>query len=357
MAASVLHEPVWPEHATKDLSDDHFDYEEGGIDPTLLAEAKERALLQLENFGVYEIVPKEQTKGKHILPSGWTPGVVKPREVNIRFVVEEMKWWEQRDDLFTQGSLGATVRVIDFYALQHGYACFIMDCTSAFYHADEPEEVYVRPPPEWIAKQIEADLPDDVMWRLRNQLPGRRAAGQRWVDHAADLLTDEGMTRCVECPCFFQSLNGVVIELHMDDFHGAGPLEACSKIIEQLKKHFRRKVSPLLEPEVRHQLLRRHRVMTLDRTFIDSERRRIDNVLHALGLDAANSVPTPSLAPGQNDGEPLTAEQPRLYRSCVGSLLCINHDRPDILRDIGLLSGRLSAPRDIDIKRFVRVAR
>ena len=57
MAASVLHEPVWPEHATKDLSDDHFDYEEGGIDPTLLAEAKERALLQLENFGVYEIVP------------------------------------------------------------------------------------------------------------------------------------------------------------------------------------------------------------------------------------------------------------------------------------------------------------
>ena len=31
--ASVLHEPEWPEHATKDLSDDHFDYEEGGIEP------------------------------------------------------------------------------------------------------------------------------------------------------------------------------------------------------------------------------------------------------------------------------------------------------------------------------------
>ncbi len=57
-----MHEPGWPEHATKDLSDDHFEYEEGGVDPTLLAEAKERALLQLEDFGVYEIVPKEQTK-------------------------------------------------------------------------------------------------------------------------------------------------------------------------------------------------------------------------------------------------------------------------------------------------------
>ena len=55
------------------------------------------------------------------------------------------------------------------------------------------------------------------------------------VDHAAALLTEElGMIRCVECPCFFQSLKGVVIELHMDDVHGAGPLEACSEIIEKL---------------------------------------------------------------------------------------------------------------------------
>ncbi len=50
-------------HATKDLSDDHFDYEEGGIDPALLAEATERVLQQLEDFGVYEIVPEEQTEG------------------------------------------------------------------------------------------------------------------------------------------------------------------------------------------------------------------------------------------------------------------------------------------------------
>ncbi len=143
----------------------------------------------------------------------------------------------------------------------------------------------------------------------------------------------------------------------MDDFYGAGPLEACCKIIEQLKKRPSLTVSPFLEPEVRHQHLRRHRVRTQDGTLIGSERRRIDNVFHALGLEAASSVPTPSLAPGQNDGDPLTAEQHRLYRSCVGNLLYISHDRPDILWDIGLLSGRLSAPHDIEMKRFVRVAR
>ncbi len=165
------------------------------------------------------------------------------------------------------------------------------------------------------------------------------------------------MTRRVECPCFFQSLSGVVIELHMDDVHGAGPLVACNKIIEQLKKRLRLKVSPPLEPEVRYQHLRRHRVRTQDGAFIGSERRHIDNVLHALGLEAANGAPTPSLASGQDDGDPLTQDQHRLYRSCVGSLLYISHDRPDILWDAGLLSGRMSAPHDIDKKRLVRVAR
>ena len=118
----------------------------------------------------------------------------------------------------------------------------------------------------------------------------------------------------------------------MDDFHGAGPLEACNEIIENLKKHLRLKVSPLLEPEVRYQHLRRHRVRKQDGTFIGSERRHIDNALHALGLEAANAVPTPSLASGQLGGNPLTQD-----RSCVGSLLYISHDRPDILWGIGFL--------------------
>ncbi len=71
-----------------------------------------------------------------------------------------------------------------------------------------------------------------------------------------------------------------------------------------------------------------------------------------MGLEAGKFVPTPSLTPGQDDGEPLTQEQHRLYRRCVGSLLYISHDRPDISWDIGLLSSRLSAPYDIDMKRL-----
>ena len=74
------------------------------------------------------------------------------------------------------------------------------------------------------------------MWRLRRQLPGRRTAGKRWIDHAAGILVDDlEMARCAECPCFFKSKSGVVIELHMDDFHVTGPAEACAEVIEQLR--------------------------------------------------------------------------------------------------------------------------
>ncbi len=147
---------------------------------------------------------------------------------------------------------------------------------------------------------------------MRKQLPGRRTAGQRWVDHATALLTEGlGKIRCVECPCFNQSLSGVVIELHMDDFHGPGPLEACSEVIAKLKQHLKLKASPLVGPEVRCQHLRRHRVRTHDSAFIGSERRHIDSVLHALGLEAGSAVPTASLPPGQSDGDPLTQEQHR----------------------------------------------
>jgi hypothetical protein len=159
---------------------------------------------------------KDQTNGKHNLPSRLTLGVIKPREVKIIFVDGEMKWWEQRAYLFTPGSLGATVGLIDFYALQHGYASFIMDCTITFYHADEPEEGL---------RQATARL-DRVRPPERRHVDTEEAAARPshgWPALGGPRRTDElGVMRCVECPCFFQSLIGVVIELHMDDFNGAG---------------------------------------------------------------------------------------------------------------------------------------
>ena len=56
---------------------------------------------------------------------------------------------------------------------------------------------------------------------------------EKWIDYSAAILVDDlEMALCAECPCFFKSKSGVVIELHMDDFHGTGPAEACAEVIE-----------------------------------------------------------------------------------------------------------------------------
>ena len=64
----------------------------------------------------------------------------------------------------------------------------------------------------------------DIWWKLQKQLPGRRQAGQRWVDHFTSALVDKlGFMRCVSAPQFFWNPDRqVVMEVHMDDVHGFG---------------------------------------------------------------------------------------------------------------------------------------
>ena len=196
-----------------------------------------------------EVVDFEDTRGKCVLLAGWTPAVERPDELKVRFVAKELKWWEQRDDLFTLGSLNATARLVDFCVLRRGQPTFIIYCSNAFYHAPEYEKVYVRPPLEWVQlRQAEGHFGRE-RWRLRRQLPGRRTAGKRWIDHASQILMEDvGMERCLECPCFVKSQRGVSLELHMDDFHGTGPAEACIEVIDRLREPFKLKVSPLMNP-------------------------------------------------------------------------------------------------------------
>ena len=62
-----------------------------------------------------------------------------------------------------------------------------------------------------------------VVWRLLKQLAGRRAAGARWGDHVRSIFGAVGV-RKFPAPALFYAKEGarIVIESHMDDFHGVG---------------------------------------------------------------------------------------------------------------------------------------
>ena len=93
---------------------------------------------------------------------------------------------------------------MDILSLKRRVPTFTLDCTDAFHQAPEPDDVVVEPPEEYLNGLRAAGKSTNIWWKLQKQLPGRRQAGQRWVDHFTSALVDKlGFTRCVSAPQFF----------------------------------------------------------------------------------------------------------------------------------------------------------
>ena len=162
--------------------------EAGELDRQAADEATENALDSLLAHGVVEDVTRGDAKGFKTLTTRWDKRWrMKDGEwkMKVRFVGREYKWAEHREDLFSPGATQSASHVIDFLALKMGLETFEADAVDACYQAPDHEEVVVEPAPEYLERLAKAGRDTDIVWRLRRQLPGRRAAGQSWVEHVA----------------------------------------------------------------------------------------------------------------------------------------------------------------------------
>ena len=182
----------------------------------------EKALDQLLEQGVVQDVPADSVEGVKHLTTRWEKSW-RMREgkwkYKVRFVGREYKWQAFREDLFAPGASHCTSRIIDYLALKKGYTTFAFDAIDAYFQAPETENIVVDPPLEYLKRLEEAGGDTNIKWKLLKQLPGRRPAGQRWVDHLAGILVNElGFTRSSRSPQFYWSQSRqVAMEVHMDD--------------------------------------------------------------------------------------------------------------------------------------------
>ena len=73
-----------------------------------------------------------------------------------------------------------------------------------FHQAPELGDVVVEPLEECLNRLRAAGMCTNIWWKLQKQLPGRRQAGQSWVDNFTSASVDKlGFTRCVSAPQFF----------------------------------------------------------------------------------------------------------------------------------------------------------
>ena len=140
----------------------------------------------LDEFEVYAIEPRGSEVEKKHVDTKWEIAM-RAGALKCRLVGREFKSLEDRDDLFAPGSTASTGRMVDIMAMKDDddpgdpLVTIIGDCISAYYQTPETEEFYADPPPEWLAARRANGQDTDVVWRLQKQLPGRRAAGKRWI--------------------------------------------------------------------------------------------------------------------------------------------------------------------------------
>ena len=217
-------------------------------------------------------------------------------KMKVRFVGRENKWAEHREDLFSPAPTYSGGRVIDFLALKLGWETFEIGAVGANHQAPEHEGVVERAP-EYLERLARAGKDTDIVWRLRRQLPGRRAAGQSRVEHMTGILVDKlGFERCKTAPHFYWSATPVVaLELHIEDIHGESTPSGHKQFIKDLSREMEFKGSDGCELGKPYEHLKRLRTPMKDETRIQPNNKYLNSTADQLGLTGAKTRPTPGM--------------------------------------------------------------
>ena len=139
--------------------------------------------------------------------------------------------------------------LIELYAVKRGYKTMTADVSVAFLHALQMGHVYIVPPNEFWSERYPRR---SAMWKLKKQLYGQRGAPKAWQSHLRKVLEDLGFVMNPANPTmFFHEEKKALIDVHVDDFHAAGPDEALLEVFAELSKVLMIKTSPLKMWETR----------------------------------------------------------------------------------------------------------
>ena len=226
----------------------------------------------------------------------------------------------------------------------------------------------VEPPDLWLADRRAEGYIEDVVWLMKKTIYGRRPAMQRWVDHLAAKLAEAGLERSAAHPSLFRSVSrGILLDAHADDFHGSAPDAATAEgFLAELGGLIVLETSVHARDGAEYEHLRRHRRHFLDHAVLRPHGRYVDEVLAALGLEAAKPAATPAVVGGSgrqssqeenDDEEKLPPTEAAHYRSCLGLLLYVAADRWDIQRECSVLARALKEPTRGSMAGLRRLAR
>ena len=256
------------------------------------------------------------------------------------------------DEYFAPTPAEASTRILEAYAVRHGYRVRWADVGVAFLHAEELERVIVNPPAEWRRRW------PGFMWLLKKCLYGRRPGPKRWYQTFRETLVTLGLEASLVQPTLFRHpTHGVVMEAHVDDIEITGPDEEVDA--QRLGEVFLLKVATTAEAGTISVFLGRRKMRKKDALYTAPSRSLLESIVETLGLENCRKVksPTEKLTIMDDDNDLLDIATSVIHRTCVGKLLFATKDRVDSAFPSKELARDLKEPRKRSWRRLKRAGR
>jgi hypothetical protein len=292
----------------------HIDSVQDYVDTQVSKEDKYKArhaeLVKLEDdfVAIKPIAMRSVPHGTKILNFVWVE-TIKDGCAKARWTVADVRGKETRDDVFSPTPSLLANRLFDVRALLRKENCVSADVVSAFPHAQENEDVWVRAPPEYADKVREeilagvrtdtsiAELDAGIYIKLTANVYGRRTAGAAWRQLFEDTvcgILGYNFVRCPHEPCaYIDYKKGVLLIHHVDDIRVTGKDQDLKFIMAHHAVKFWLKVGEIEEPGSEMKYLNRHKVRSEDSMVTIPDPGLIDDIIRLLGLETGRTSPVP----------------------------------------------------------------
>ena len=284
-----------------------------------------------------------------------------------RLVAREFKSQEHRTDTFSPATSASLVRLIPILGLQQEHSLYSIDVKDAFLQVPQRNRTACEFPKEYVELFGDEDpqCRNDGFLLLR-VLPGQRDAALLWSDHFANTLQEQEFSRSVACPTLFRDTRNSILVVHVDDIQAAGKSKHLEPVLNKIGETYELKVEgPFLTDQERivgesHQnirFLKRKFTFHNHELHITSDPKYLTKLKEELKLKTKASKPTPCTQESQqvDNTNNLDQEQSASFRKCVGILLYVGQDRPDLQFAVRGLASKMSGPTHHSWKQLVHL--
>ena len=251
-----------------------------------------------------------------------------------RLVARDFNWLElNRSDTFAPTGTQSTMRLIPALSQLQQWSMRVADVKDAYLMCDQPKSVKVV-----LSMELAKQLGVDREWVLGKVLPGQREGAAVWFNDLKSKLKAADLLQCPEAPTIWtNSSRTLSLMVHVDDIVMGGIESELDRVETFLKEHYKLSV----ESGDTLSFLKRSIEIVDGTTRIRVNPKYIDGLVSLLGGVRRRRTPG-DLIIDNNLLE--TEEEVKLFRSCVGTLLYVSGDRPDVQYLIKELAAKLQTP-------------